>query len=557
MDKIIIKRKLKGFTLVELMLTLAVIVIISFTTFQSLNKDFENKQAIVLGEQIRNIGTGVNNYIVNHYNSISKLENSDGGALDIGPRTCDITKQTCEITTQTLVNDGLLPPTFSAKNIYGSGYKLIISRKGTSPYWNVSALIITDTPLSIGGSIRYDILGKAMQSAGIDSGMTRTASNKIDGYKGSWSANQTEYSNINKQGLLGYIAGYGSNSYSAFLRRDGTLPMTGDLNMGTKNIYGAANITASGKGTFGGEIEAGSWVHARNGYGDLMSFGGDAATDDYEIKLNADKTLSLHMSSNRTDLTTLKVTGGVAVNGNHSVTGNSSVSGNMNANGTITSGSNITAGNWLIAHNGGGNTMYIGGDGAPHANGTAGNDYEIKMDTAKPLTVWNTATSSDRAQTVLDVWGSQRVLGNLVVGASNTAEGSITASSNITSSGTVIGNIFQPTSVAVVGGACNSSGAISKDVAGYTLSCQSGKWDRQYKPSVIMRDDGVWAANSDFQSCNSDEVVVGGGGQCEDPAHHFIHFSAPMNNGWSIDCYYTDPQYKDLGSRVYALCMKK
>ena len=39
-------------------------------------------------------------------------------------------------------------------------------------------------------------------------------------------------------------------------------------------MTGAANITASGKGTFGGEVEAGAWVHARNGYGDVISLGG-------------------------------------------------------------------------------------------------------------------------------------------------------------------------------------------------------------------------------------------------------------------------------------------
>ncbi|HHT5646864.1 TPA: type II secretion system protein, partial [Raoultella planticola] len=193
-----LKRNCQGFTLVELILTLAVIAAISFISFQSMNRDFEEKQAASIGEQIRNVGAGVNNYIVNHYDVLSKLENSTGGPQDPGSRTCSTATSTCEITTQTLVNEGMLPPVFNGKNIYGSGYKIIIARKGSAPYWNISALVATDTPLSRSGSIRYDLLGKAMKAAGIDSGMTRTSSTKVEGYKGSWSATQTEYSNIKK-----------------------------------------------------------------------------------------------------------------------------------------------------------------------------------------------------------------------------------------------------------------------------------------------------------------------------------------------------------------------
>jgi len=450
-----IKRKLipklkknKGFTLVELILTLAVVATISFMSFQSMTKQFETQQAESFGSQIKNIGVGVNNYIVNHYDVLSKLTNSTGSTQDPGPRTCTPATQTCEITTQTLVNEGMLPPVFSNKNIYGSGYKIIISRKGSSPYWNISALISTDRPLRLSGSIRYDLLGLAMQEAGVDSGMTRTSANKVDGYKGSWSATSSDFSNINQQGLLAYIAGYGSNSYSAFLRRDGTLPMTGDLNMGTKNIYGAANITASGKGTFGGEVEAGAWVHARNGYGDLVSFGGDASANDYEIRMDADKPLSIHMKSNRNDITALNVTGGVAVSGILNTTGN------------------ITAGGQIIGHNGGGDAYVIGGGDA--------NDYEFRLGSNKPLTLWRSGGLSSEQR--LQVWGRQDNTGDLYVKGDGNSSGSITASGNITSSKVVAGQYIYPTSIVAVGSACPQNGYVSKDATGQLLSCVSGRW---------------------------------------------------------------------------------
>ncbi|SQC93855.1 Uncharacterised protein [Cedecea neteri] len=165
-----------------------------------------------------------------------------------------------------------------------------------------------------GDRIRYDLLGKSMQTAGIDSGVSKLTST-VSGYGGQWSEKASDYNNITSTGLLAYRVGYNSAMYSVYLRRDGTLPMTGDLNMGTKNIYNADNITASGKGTFGGEVEAGAWVHARNGYGDLLSIGGDALANDYEIRMDADKPLGIHMKSNRSDITVLKITGGVEVVG--------------------------------------------------------------------------------------------------------------------------------------------------------------------------------------------------------------------------------------------------
>lgn len=75
----------------------------------------------------------------------------------------------------------ILPPNFSGKNAYGSGYAIVLKLLVQPPYWNVSGLITTDTPLKIASSIRYDLLGRAMQEAGVDSGMSIKAANQIDG----------------------------------------------------------------------------------------------------------------------------------------------------------------------------------------------------------------------------------------------------------------------------------------------------------------------------------------------------------------------------------------
>lgn len=89
-----------------------------------------------------------------------------------------------------------------------------------------------------------------MQAAGIDSGMTQSAT-LASGYSGSWSEKSENYPSINKTGLLAYRVGYDSSMYSVYLRRDGTLPMTGSLNMGNQDINNARNITAAGTTTSG------------------------------------------------------------------------------------------------------------------------------------------------------------------------------------------------------------------------------------------------------------------------------------------------------------------
>jgi len=559
----------RGFSLLELTLVLGVGTMIAFMKFQDMRNEQEAIVARSVGQQMKQMGEAVNKYISIRYDKLATLSNAAGNGTDPGPRTC--TTSGCDITYQTLINEGLLPSSYTGINVAKSSYKIFLKRSGTSPNYVINGLVTTSSSWTENGAIRYDLIGKAIQEAGIDSGVTKTATT-VSGYNGQWTETATNFPIITTAGQFAYRTGYNASLYSVYLRRDGSLPMTGDLNMGGRSISNADKISASGDLTIGGKttlnntlqvnadinstgnISSGNWLLARNGSGKVIRIGGDNNGDyDFSFEPTSSPTIGFFPSDSTTKFL-FNFRGDVGVstpnNASRTITLDSST-------GNITSNGNINAANWLIAHNGGGNTMSIGGDGAPAADGTVGNDYEIKMDTAKSLTIWNTALSNDRAKTLLDVWGSQRILGNLNVVASNTATGDIAASGNITATGSAKADNFQPTSTAVVGNACNYSGAISRDSAGFTLSCQSGKWQRQYNPVVTLRDDGVWAANSDFQACNSDEVVVGGGGQCEEPARHFIHYSAPSNNGWSIDCYYTSPEYKDLGSRVYALCMKK
>ncbi|EGD4967236.1 TPA: shufflon system plasmid conjugative transfer pilus tip adhesin PilV [Escherichia coli] len=309
----------KGFSLLELTLVLGVGTMVAFMKFQDMKNEQESILASAVGQQMKQIGEAVNGYINIRYDKLSTLSNAAGTGTDPGPRTCS--GSVCEITYQTLINEGLLPSTYTGTNANKSSYKIILKRDGTTPNYVINGLITTSTAWIEGGKTRYDLLGNAMQTAGIDSGMTKTTS-IASGHSGQWTETSANFNNITSTGQLAFRVGFNSALYSVYLRRDGTLPMTGDLNLDGHNINNVAalnatgnitttgdlqarNIKATGKIDADGNISAGNWVWAKNGYGDAIGFGGDAGGGDYEIRLdNGTRYLSIY-SPNAADYTTV------------------------------------------------------------------------------------------------------------------------------------------------------------------------------------------------------------------------------------------------------------
>ncbi|HBK4842580.1 MULTISPECIES: shufflon system plasmid conjugative transfer pilus tip adhesin PilV [Enterobacteriaceae] len=448
----------KGFSLLELTLVLGVGTMVAFMKFQDMKNEQESIMASAVGQQMKQIGEAVNGYINIRYDKLSTLSNAAGTGTDPGPRTCS--GSVCKITYQTLINEGLLPSTYTGTNANKSSYKIILKRDGTSPNYVINGLITTSTAWIEGGKTRYDLLGKAMQTAGIDSGMTQSSSS-VSGYSGAWSNNATDFNNITQAGLLGYRVGYDSAMYSVYLRRDGTLPMTGDLDMGGKNINNAQNITASGATTSG----------------------------------------------------TLKSMGDTNVGGNLTVTGNSTMTGSLQVNNNINATGNVNAGNWVWAKNGYGDSIGFGGDAFP---GGLGPDYELLLGANRPLTIHS--PNSNRGQDViLDIDGNTRIQTKLATNSLNpndipsgwegglrtqdvygsgtigagiggnvnayiNSAGNIYASGNITGSTldstgrATVGEYLQVNGLATSGQPCLNNGLQGRDAEGSALSCVNGLW---------------------------------------------------------------------------------
>ncbi|MEH0832389.1 shufflon system plasmid conjugative transfer pilus tip adhesin PilV [Pectobacterium cacticida] len=231
----------KGFSLLEITLVLGIGTAIAFMKFQDMKGDQEKVMANTVGSQMKQMGEAVNRYISIRYDKLSTLSSSSSQTSDPGTRTCSANG--CEITYQTLINEGLLPVSYTGINAQKSSYTILLKRSGIAPNYVINGLVTTTQPWSEGNRVRYDLLGKAMQAAGIDSGMTQSAT-VASGTGGQWTESQNNYSGINAAGLLAYRVGYDASMYSVYLRRDGTLPMTGDLNMGGKNIDNANMVYA-------------------------------------------------------------------------------------------------------------------------------------------------------------------------------------------------------------------------------------------------------------------------------------------------------------------------
>lgn len=180
----------KIFSLLEITLVLGIGTAMAFLKFQDMKNDQETITANTVGSQMKQIGEATNRYIRIRFDKLSTLSSSSTQTSDPGSRTCSANG--CEITYQTLVNEGLLPAWYTGISVQKPSYKILLKRAGTTPNYVINGLIITTLPWPEGNRVRYDLLGKAMQAAGIESGMTKSAF-VASGFGSQWTANQSNY----------------------------------------------------------------------------------------------------------------------------------------------------------------------------------------------------------------------------------------------------------------------------------------------------------------------------------------------------------------------------
>lgn len=225
----------KGFSLIEMMLVLVVISTIAVIKTQEIKSDEENRVAGIAAEQIKKVAQATNAYISLNYKELADL-NSQG----VGGLNCQASG-TCTITIDTLKDNFLLPQEFNKTSLTGNPYIIELKRKGTAPNFMIDGLVLTNYKGGKNAERSQIFGGKILNKIGIDGGISNSTG--INGMYGGWKATATDYTSVDKD-MVGVLVGYSSNMYSIYLRRDGTLPMTGDLNLDKNNIKNIKNAEA-------------------------------------------------------------------------------------------------------------------------------------------------------------------------------------------------------------------------------------------------------------------------------------------------------------------------
>lgn len=526
----------RGFTLLEVLLAIGVSLSIGAVALTELRRDNESKQAKAVGQQSAMVGRALNTYLALQYTHIVNLDNSPGvgSADDPGPRFCTANVTTvngnpasiCTITTDTLVRSGLLPTSFSGRNAYGAEYDIYIRIVGTSPNWIVEGLVVTDQPYTTGGGNRYDLLGQAMQEAGADAGMTRTLANTMEGLNGTWRDNTwpsvthdgVTYPGVNQLGLLGYRAGYGSSGYAAYLRLDGTTPMTGFLNMSNNDIRNVKDLDADrirvrGAGaSFDLNSDAGSGAtRLVTGAGSLAIRATNGVSfESYDGSSGSNVSMgSLVVDDNITANGDIGANGNLGAIGDLTVGGNATVGGYLRATGQIQGGSISTTGNGNIVAGG---TGTVQGNTVRAVNTLQAGNYTLTNAglslSSGPAWFYDSTVTAWRA-TGAGVLSNGQIRGNTLVSDTN-----ITAAGYLDLTGGVAGSLVTE------GAACTAYGQMRRTntTDAPVVTCMNGAWRRVGTGNTVTANSATTASPGigggtvlATASCPAGSRVVGGG----------------------------------------------
>jgi hypothetical protein len=354
-------KKQAGYMLLEAALALSVAGgVMAYYMAEEKNR-FAEDMAKIHGQHMNTIAAGVNSYIVRNY---GLLTSPPTPTITIPiPATGGSVGSPFAPTIQELMDMGLLPNTPGLANpVYGGGFRIrLILGSTTNPacgLGHVCGYVGTTDAVAPGGQVSSRTIGRALQEIGINGMATGLGGQGNDVLR---SQNNLISETLNRafgvgvvtpqQGLMAVRVGTeacGTGSGAAcdvFLRRDGSQPMTGALNMGGKNIGNVANIgtNAAPAGTvFTTDLSAANTVFTTHlsiagRVVTILDMGNNSITNADNITANGS------ISANGTTSTTGNITANRNITAN---TGNITASaGNISANGTTSTTGNITAAN--------------------------------------------------------------------------------------------------------------------------------------------------------------------------------------------------------------------
>lgn len=218
------------------------------------------------GTVLRNIGHGYNQYMVNHYNALLNEIPIAGVANSYAPTIAEL---------QAI---GDLDQHFQATSLFrGLTYEATILRVPAGcrpPACNISGLVYINGPITDPSTGQIQPLGDALEKLGGDGAFSDSISpGTLYGPNGGWSAPNPMG---DMPGVLAMRIGYGTSGFAQFVRRDGSMPMEGDLsfkgqdgtqhnlnNVLTLNAASAnltSNVYVQGDAQVDGRLSAGEYI---------------------------------------------------------------------------------------------------------------------------------------------------------------------------------------------------------------------------------------------------------------------------------------------------------
>lgn len=397
-----LRKSTKGFSLVETIIVLGIAATVAFLGVQKKYQETEEETARIAGDQLKLVGEAFRQYISSNYSALSRMR--DGAAVAPGNPNADTVfcgapaaanANLCivnnfnnafinnpNIPAFTSIASNFLQLGNSSQNLYGQNYTFAVRRTGGAPPFVLEGVMITNAPLAIQntGDIRYDLAGIAIKRAGVLAGVIPPAAlgaQQLRSVGGIITVDPAAYQLNNARGSYGYMVVF--QAFSEFLRRDGTLPMIGNLNMNDNDIINADEISATAGQTltlsavgsdiifnannanFGGTNVTTTSGNFSSTSGNFTTTNGSFTTTNGNVTANNGTVSGRTVNAGTGGLTSAggaNITGDTNINGNLGVTGTSNLAGAVTmGNGFTTTGSGSVSNNMNI-----GGTATIGGD---------------------------------------------------------------------------------------------------------------------------------------------------------------------------------------------------
>lgn len=179
----------------------------------------------------------VNQYLTERYSELTKA----GGGSIVGVGN-PLRPTIAELRSLGMLKDPVKNTAFN-----GGAYRIVVTQYPmgcVAPNCNLDAILYVDRPITDWrNNIDYARLGLAVRTIGDDGAMSTAASpESFIGLAGKWSTTNPAGS---RPGLLAARTGYNSAMFSQFYRRDGSLPITGDVAASGYNINDAGRVNAT------------------------------------------------------------------------------------------------------------------------------------------------------------------------------------------------------------------------------------------------------------------------------------------------------------------------